>query len=91
MKGEYKMSKFEKFYDGMCRRVIPLMLIGLIFVVVEIINIFSGKALRTIDMVALIGGLVESYGVAIFWFVLTLIQRHKDKKFVRMQSGGGIL
>lgn len=89
MKGEYKMSKFEKFYDGMCRRVIPLMLIGLMFVVAEIINIFSGKALRTIDMVALIGGLAESYGVAIFWFVLTLIRRHKNNNSI--QSGGGIL
>ena len=79
------MSKFEKFYDGVCCRVVPLMLIGLMFVVAEIINILSGRALGTVDMIALVGGIIESSGVLIFWFVLTLIQRHKDNKYIRTE------
>lgn len=77
------MSKFEKFYDGVCYRVVPLMLLGLMFVVAEIINILSGRALGNVDMIALVGGIIESSGVLIFWFVLTLIQRHKDNKYIR--------
>lgn len=80
------MSRFERFCDSVCYRVVPLMLLGLMFVIVEIIKIFTGKALGAADMIALVGGLVESYGVLILWFALTVIQKHRGNK--HLQNGG---
>lgn len=80
------MSKFKRFYNGVCYRVIPLVLLGLMFVVAEVTNILSGRALGTVDIIALVGGIIESCGVLIFWFVLTLIQRYKDNKYLQKGS-----
>jgi hypothetical protein len=76
------MTKFESFYEVLCRAVVPALVTDLIFIAAGIYRIFKGKAFTDGEFYTLIAIVAVGLIIVLFWAVCSFI-RH-----IQLKRGG---